>query len=237
MACEKYSGWMTDAALGALQPGQEREFRSHVALCDKCRGEWEAAMALASAVSGAVESLVAGQPSPQFAARLRARIADEPAPAAWLFLTWPALSAGALAAAAVLLAALLIRSPERIRPTAETVANNLAPVVKPASAQANLSPAAVGATPPSMSRRVPARRPSDAAPFSFEVLVPAGQLSAALLLSEAAGDGRIDGVQLTALAEEARKPLEVKALEVAPLETPGTGESDNSVSPQGAGRI
>jgi len=228
---------MTDAALEALRPEQQGEFLAHARVCAECRGEWEAAQALAAAVNGAVESLVAGEPSPQFAARFRARIADEPAPAAWPFLTWPVFSAGALATAAVLLAVLLIHSPGWNRPAAESVASNAAPDVKAAPAPTNLSPEIAPATPPSAFRRVAPRRQGDVAAFRFEVLVPKGQLSAALLLSEAASDGRIDGAQLSALAEKAQKPLEVKALEIAPLEVPGAGDSADSASSQRSGHF
>jgi len=236
MACEKYSGWITGAALGALQPDEERELRAHAAACADCRSEWEAERALAAAVSGAVESLVSGEPSPQFAARLRARIAREPTPAAWPFLTWPVLSAGGLVATAVLLAVLLIRSPQRARQTVATAVYSPAAVVKPAQApaQAILSAEQNRATRPGPSRRLSARQQSDAASFPFEVLVPKGELSAALLLSEAASDGRIDGAQLSALAEEAGKPLEVKAIEIAPLEVPGADQAASADSSQGS---
>jgi len=239
MACEKYSGWITGSALGALRPGEEREFRAHAGLCADCRGDWESERALAAAINGAVKTLVAGKPSPQFAARLRARIVDEPAPFAWPFITWPVLSASALAAAAVVLAVLLIRSPERASQTAGMAAHNPAAVVEPAQppAQAILSAGQDRVTRPGPSRRFSARPQSVATPFPFEVLVPRGQLSAALLLSEAASAGLVDGAQLSALAEKAEKPLEVKAIEIAPLELPGAGEPFNNISPHGSDRF
>ncbi len=236
MACEKYSGWITGAALGALRPGEERELRAHAGKCADCREEWEAQTALAAAVNGAIESLVSGEPSPQFAARLRARVAEEPAPAAWPFLTWPVLSAGGLVATAVLLAVLLIRSPQRLSQTADTAVHSPEAVVKPAqaAAQAFLSAGQNRAPRPGSWRRVSARRQSDASSFPFEVLVPKGQLSAALLLSEAASDGSIDAAQVSALAEEAGKPLEVKAIEIAPLDVPGAEVPADANSPRGS---
>jgi hypothetical protein len=186
-----------------------------------------------------VESLVAGEPSPQFAARLRARIADEPAPAAWPFLNWSVLSTGALAAAAVVLAVLLIRSPQRAGQSEDIAAYKSAAVVKREQppAQANLSAGQDRATRSGSTRRILARRKNDARPFPFEVLVPSGQLSAALLLSEAASDGRVDGAQLSALAQEGGKPLQVKAIEIAPLEDPGAGEAARDDSSQGSGKF
>jgi len=228
---------MTDAALEALPPKRRREFLAHAGLCTECRGEWEAAMAFAVALNSAVESLVAGEPSPQFAARLRVRIAEEPTLASRPFLGWPVSSAGALAAAAALLAVLLIRSPAWNRPATERIANNAAPIVKPAQTPAKLSPVLGLARRHSASRRVVPRRQSGVAGFSFEVLVTKGQLSAALLLSEATSDGSIDGAQFFALAQKAEEPIELKALEIAPLEVPGAGDSADSASSQRSGRF
>jgi len=243
MACEKYSGSMTDAALGVLPPGEERELCAHAKVCADCRGKWDAARALAAAVDGGVASLVAGEPSPEFQTRLRARLADEPVPSAWPFLTWPVWSAGALAVAAAVLVVLLIRWPGRVSTTPEIAANTSAPVENSAAAPVEPVRAPVPvpvhapATQTDAPRRAVASTRRDAQPFPFEVLVPKGQLSAAVLLSEAASDGRIDGAQLSAFAELTGKPLEVKALQIAPLENPGTDEPAGADSTRGSGRF
>jgi hypothetical protein len=76
MPCEKYSGWMTDAALGELRA--ERELLAHAMECDACREALSHARAVHDFVDRGVESLVAGEPSPHFATNLRRRIAALP---------------------------------------------------------------------------------------------------------------------------------------------------------------
>jgi hypothetical protein len=55
--------------------------------------------------------------------------------------------------------------------------------------------------------------------MSQEVLVPRGQLAAALLLSEGVSGGRVDGEQLVAIQNEIATRIEVKPLEIAPPES------------------
>jgi hypothetical protein len=58
--------------------------------------------------------------------------------------------------------------------------------------------------------------------MSQEVLVPRGQLAAALLLSDSVSGGRVDGEQLVAIQNEIATRIEVKPLEIAPLESSHT---------------
>ena len=233
MACEKYSGWMTSAALGALGARDEAELRAHAAGCGACRREWDAMHSLVAAVDRGVEAMVAGEPSPQFTARLRARIAEEPAPGARAFFTWPRITMVASAAAAVLLAVLLVRAPERgwqPSPVAVSTPAQIEPQMS-AKPKATQEPAA------SAGLAVPhhriARAQSQPASFSMEVLVPRGQISAALVLSEGVSAGQIDGAQLSQLAEQSAEPLAVKALVVAPLESPLAGPARETAPPEG----
>jgi hypothetical protein len=218
MACEEYSGWMSVAALGALPAGREGELRAHVGRCEACRSKWEAASALVAAIDGAVTTLVAGEPSPQFASRLRARIADEPTPAAWLLPARPRLAA-ALVAAVALFAVLLLRSPERA--SRGMPATNTASAVAPSRA-ASAGPATqrVDAPSPQAPRHAASDRRGRARFVEPEVLVPRGQLSAALLLANAVSNGRIDGTQISVSAAAAGNPIEVKPIEIAPLALP-----------------
>lgn len=95
--CEEYGDWMIDAALGALAPERECAFAAHIAQCEPCRKAYEQARQFAVAIDRGVESLVAGEPSPQFAARLRMRIADEQPTSRFAWLTWKPAAALALA--------------------------------------------------------------------------------------------------------------------------------------------
>jgi hypothetical protein len=235
MACEKHSNWMTDGVLGELSDAQAEELRVHVSRCSPCLAEWQSAQVLAAAVDRSLAAMVAGEPSPQFAARLRARIAEEPAPAAFGLLTWPRSSIAAAVAATALFAVLTVRSPQRL---VETANRSSAPVIvepaRIAEAQSATEPARAGRTAAPLHKSPDAGRAS--AIIQAEVLVPPGQLSAALLLSEAVMDGRVNGSQLSALAESASKPLEVKAIEIAPLKAPTAADSADDGAPSAPAR-
>jgi Putative zinc-finger len=237
MACEKYSGWMMDAALGGLRGEEEAELRAHIAGCAGCHAEWDAARALAAAVDGSVESLVAGEPSPQFAARLRTRLAEAPAPAAWPLLLWPRFAAAALVMAVMLIAVLMTRAPNRPGVMAP-VAVNSSPATERSRVQETAStPERVAAVPPVAARRGGARHEGRYRSLPFEVLIQKGQLSAALLLSEGVSAGTIDGVQLVRLAEHSAQPLEVKTLEIQPLAVPSATEGESPAAGGDGGRF
>ena len=76
-----------DLALGEIHPQDELALLAHVAECEACRDAYNQAGTLRSLVDRGVEKLVGGlresEPSPQFAVRLRARLAAEPAPGRW----------------------------------------------------------------------------------------------------------------------------------------------------------
>lgn len=84
---EHMTGRIRDLALGEIHPRDELALLAHVAECDACRDAYNHAGAVRSFVDRGLEKLVGGlresEPSPQFAARLRARIAAEPAPGRW----------------------------------------------------------------------------------------------------------------------------------------------------------
>ena len=69
MGCAKYKDWLSDAALGALDPKREAELRAHVAGCEACRAALESEQALFAAMDAGLESSVASEPSPAFVAR------------------------------------------------------------------------------------------------------------------------------------------------------------------------
>ena len=236
MACEKYSGWMTEAALGALAAERDSELRAHVVECESCRSAQEAASALVSAMDAAAARLVAGEPSPQFAARLRARIAEEPSPRAWTLLTWPRMTAVA-GVVAVLVAVLMIRSPERVSRRATTATETAASAGAPGAQTRPSAGVAHGTWRIAERSTVPPPPRTSAAPsLVFEVLVPRGQMAEALELSAAVGDGRIDGAQLSALAQESAKPLELKAIQIAPMDTTAAEQSEAPAHREGAAR-
>jgi len=235
MSCEKYTGWMMDGALGGLREAEAVELRLHVAGCARCRGEWDAARALAAAMDRSVETLVAGEPSPQFATRLRARLAEAPAPAAWPLLLWPRCAVAALVMAAVLIAVLLTRAPQRPGVVAPVAVNSSAGTEQARVHEAASTPERVAA-PPVAAPPVFARHARRYRSLPFEVLVQKGQLSAAFVLSEGVSAGTIDGAQFVRLADHSAQPLEVKALEIPPLAVSTVTEKESPAAGDDSGR-
>jgi hypothetical protein len=219
MSCEKYSGRLTEAALGELRPEHETELLAHALECEACREALGHARAVRDFVDRGVESLVSGEPSPRLAAQLRRRIAQESESPRFSWMAWGPVIAGALALAAVLVILFACR------PVHTTSDPSVASAVTPLSA----SPAASATSGPRSqdAARTPGQRHWEqsapvrtAATALPEIIVPKGQLIAAMRLSVAIDSGQVDGKQLLAAGEQYRTPLEVKPIEIAPLETP-----------------
>jgi anti-sigma factor RsiW len=219
MSCEKYSGWLTDAALGELGAEREPELLAHAMECGACREALAHAREVREFVDRGVESLVAGEPSAQFATRLRQRIAQESEPPRSSWAAWAPVAAGALALA-VVLAITVARRPvhNESNPSVASAVNPFSvpsePVTGSAATPQNPEPKA---SKPNSGHHAQARK---AATARAEIIVPKGQLSAAAQLSAAINSGRVDGNQLVAAQEEYDKPLEVKLIEIAPMEIP-----------------
>jgi anti-sigma factor RsiW len=224
MSCEKYSGWMTDAALGELGAEREPELLAHALECDACREALRHARRVHAFVDRSVESLVAGEPTRQFAAGLRRRIGLESEPARFPWMAWSPIVAGALALV-VFLAIMLAHVP-RHHVTNPTRGSNL----KSTPTRSELLSASA-ASPTNVTRteskhdtvRVVHTRPATTAPP--EIIVPTEQLSAAAQLSAAINSGRVDGNQLLAARQQYDRPLEVKPIEITPLEIPALDDA------------
>lgn len=223
MACEKYSSWMTDAALGKLVPGREPEFLAHVAECDACRAACQYAREVAAFVDRGVESLVSAEPSTGFNARLRARIAAEHVPARFNWLAWTPIAAGALALV-VLLAVLLSRAPHLT--DSPSVASNSQP---PSALSHPSNPLPPGVSvqdhplvAPVASRvhSIAKRAKPQPQPEVPEIIVPPGQLAAIVQFADAVRAGHIDGEKLLAAQQQGAEPLEIEPLEIVPLAPP-----------------
>ncbi len=232
MPCEKYSGWLTDAALGDLRAEREPELLAHAMECTACREALSHARQVHDFVDRSVESLVAGEPSPQFATNLRRRIAQESEPPRSPWAAWAPVIAGALALA-VVLAIMVARKPVHngSNPSLASAVNPISAPPEAVTASAtNPQNAEQTARTHDRGRSARVRPLTTALP---EIIVPKGQLSAAAELSAAIVTGRVDGSQLLAAQREYDKPLEVKAIEIAPMETPAldtvTEKSANSI--------
>jgi hypothetical protein len=226
MACGKYSDSITDLAAGGVNPRRERELLLHAGECDACREAYRHAKEVFSVLDRSVETLVEGQPSPYFSARLRARIADRRD-----FSTrrnsWVLAATGALAA--IFLGFILVSRlslPTNSNPFVAT--NTPAPALK---SETNVTSQNLLRTPRNP-RPGRASRATETERLSQEVLVPRGQLAAALQLGDAVNGGGMDGEQLVASQNELGKQLEVKPLEIAPLES-----SDDDLAGNGSTRF
>jgi len=175
-------------------------------------------------VDRGVESLVAGEHSPHFATNLRRRIAQESESRRSPWMAWAPVLASALALA-VLLAIMVTRTPLHNRSNP-----NIASAVNPVPAPSD-APTSSAARPQILKRseskresahRVQARAATTALP---EIIVPQGQLAAAMQLSAAVNSGRVDRNQLLAANQEYEKPLEVRPIEIVPLEIPALADA------------
>jgi hypothetical protein len=224
MSCEKYSGWMTEAALGELRAEREPELLAHAMECDVCRDALSHARAVHDFVDRGVESLIADEPSPQFAARLRQRIARESQSHRSPWSAWAPVIAGALALA-VVLAIMVARRPIRnvsSANVASAVNHFSVPSGTVTGSAATPQNAERTASKPNSEHDARARKAATAPP---EIIVPMGQLSAAAQLGAAISSGRVDGNQLLTAQRDYEKPLEVKPIEIAPLEIPALDDA------------
>jgi anti-sigma factor RsiW len=219
MSCEKYSGWMTGAALGELRPEREPELLAHAMECAACRDALAHAREVRNFVDRGVAALVAGELSPQFAVHLRRRIARESELQRSPWTAWAPVIASALALV-VLLATMFTRRPvhNRSDPSLASAVNPVSAVPTAVSAPAAIPQGPVRTASESASKR--GARSSRAAAVFPEIIVPESQLAAAAQLSAAIDSGRVDGNQLLAAQQEYGKPLEVKPIEIAPMEIP-----------------
>jgi len=242
MDCQKKSEQMTarinDFALGELSPKRELESLAHVAECEACREAYDHAKAVGSEVDLGVEALVAGEPSAQFMTRLRARIAAEPAPKRWSWDAWRIWEQASrqplsYAVGAVVLAALLIAvitGLPRRRVSTPTVTE----AVQTTSPSPNAATAFLKATTiPNHSRKEVVSRavPSSRIRREPEVLVPKGELLAVVQFYEDVHSRPVDSEQLYAAQQEPQKPLELKPIEITPLEPLETPVADSDKGP------
>jgi hypothetical protein len=186
---------------------------------------------VAAFVDKGMESLVAGEPSPQFTARLRARIAEEqPAPRfAWL--TWKPVAAGLVMAAALAVLALFlvrghtnlasksVRGPIIASTAAPGTHTPAEPTANPAERIGNYSPAArLDAGSLRVTQRHSSRRVHSAT--EPEVLVPRGELELVMRLAADIRSGQIDGKQLIAQQKQMEQPLKIDPLAISSVVKP-----------------
>jgi hypothetical protein len=220
MSCERFKTRLADFALGA----EDVEFGAHLNGCADCRAALDAQRALLASIDRGLASLVAGEPSGDFAAHVRRRIAENASAPRPRFASWLPVTAVALALV-VLVGVLTIGRPPR--PPQNAVVTPPAQVAPSEKAGAVAAPTVTPAEPPrAVAIGRPPRPPQFAANREPEVLVPPGEMAAVMRLYEANWNGKADGASLVAEARsvsDSLKPmaiavLKIPALEVEPLE-------------------
>ncbi len=223
MVCEEYARRLTDAALGDLLASRRSELIAHTRACAKCRDVYERTQRAATLVDQGIETLVAGEPSPQFAARLRARIAGEPQGDHVAAVQWVPIVASALIFAAIATISLLKydgrRSPA---PSAASVSSISSELHTNAISQSGVK------VRPSHSLRSHVHAvPSAQQP---EVLVEPGQMAALLQLDEAIQKHSADAPRIVAQRARLSLPMQVEPLEIKSLDV---SRIEDSVDPWG----
>ncbi len=221
MSSKHFSNALAEVALGRAQ---DAVLRSHLAACAACRDELERLRALTGAVDRAIAEMVNAEPSPGFAARVHARVADESAArATWWRGLVPALAGGAavLALAVWLLwPAAKVHAPRRENNFVDSGKGPAPPRVEPSSADKPEE------TPPKQfairrERSAPRFAPT-AMPAAPEVLVSADEWNQVLKLYTLAQRGRVNAETVTqpdnASLEQKSTPLVIAQLQsIAPL--------------------
>lgn len=138
-------------------------------------------------IDRALAAALAVEPSAEFLARVRTRIATEPEPSAWRF-PWTLAAVGAMALA--LVSAVSVLHLNQAMPPADTV---LAPLPSKALVFASLSlvPGMVPSVGSGFSR-TKRRAPAAAVRAEAEVLIDAGEAAALRRLFNRSSEGRID---------------------------------------------
>lgn len=229
MACAKYKDWLSDAALGALDAAREVELCAHVAGCEACRAALESEQALFAAMDAGLESSVAAEPSPEFVARVRMRVAEQAVQRPSWMAGWLPLTASAVAVVLLLVVWFIPRGAQQPSETQSPIAQKpTAPQAIQVSAGAvrrvETAPAGHVAIVATTGNRVPrsAEEP--------EILVPAGQWMAVLRLYEGVHRGRVNADSLLKPVPEELPLLE--ELKVPELSIPKIEINGHSGSPE-----
>ena len=215
MACKKYAGWVTDCALGQLAASRKAELMAHVRDCADCREALERARQAAELADRGVELLVAGEPSAQFAARLRSRIAEESPTRIGLTRRLAVAASVALCLALVGVAAVnYLKGDARPAPAP---APRVSAVPSGSVKQARTATGAVAAIERRRVKQARLRR-REAASAGARVLVQPGQMAALDELYEALQREQDAGARAVGLGGDADEPIKIPPIAVKPLE-------------------
>jgi hypothetical protein len=227
MACERYEDALKQLAAGAAPtvepprlgaPRVEPELESHLAGCARCREELDTLRRTLALVDSELRQLVAADPSPELAVRIRRAAAQAPVGRrpAWL---WPAL-----AAAAVLLLAFVLLTPRETPPSAVATIESRVPAIPTTPEPPRGIPFApegprVGAARPvprDHARAAESRRP--VAPSEPEIIVPRGEAEALLRLVARLDRDKLAPPVLASVDRPSPELAELRSIDITPLE-------------------
>ena len=197
MACEEYAKRITDAAMAEPHPEPGSALLAHLSACASCAERFRRAQSLRSLIDRGVEALVVREPSPQFLAGVRIRIAKAPVPGRAIAWAPAGIAAASLA---VLLTLWAVRAPRQDGGRSALVSNPASPPVVVAHTQSRPVIPSLRHAPPRSKHLADSPRP--------EVVVLPNQLAMALQLSQGLDSGRMNGQALFAAQKEFEKPLE-----------------------------
>lgn len=224
MDCEKYAKCMIDSALGQLPPSREAEVIAHMSDCAACRQAFERAKQAAELVDRGMELLVEGEPSPQFAARLRARMAEEPRIGSFWARQFPIAAGVLLFVSVVAVVAMTYRERVTYRRSEPSVAS---------LASGATSSVGAGARPFVALRTLRPRVSRSHMRISMaarpEVLVEPGQMAALDRFYEASRREQAAGARATTVRDDSDQPMNIepmaaKPLEVEPIDMPAVSD-------------
>ena len=215
MACKKYAGWVTDCAVGQLSALRKAELMAHVRDCAACREALERARQAAELADRGMELLVDGEPSAQFAVRLRSRMAEElPAGVGW---TRRLTVAAGVALCVALVGVAAVNYLKRDARPVPAPAPSVSAVSSGSVKQAGTATGAIAATERRHVKQARLHR-REAILDRPKVLVQPGQMAALDQFYEALRRQQAAGARAIALGDDADEPIKVPPIGVKPLE-------------------
>jgi hypothetical protein len=217
MSCDRYSAAIVDHACGAELTG---DAAAHLQSCVHCRSLFDQQRRSIGAMDRELQEMLAIEPSPQFAPRVRAAVASAPAAAPRLRWIW--WSGAVAAAAAVIVFASRPPIEPAARPSPTVAAHIPAPIESAPRVEASTRQAQA---PPTRNQPPRLTRTRHSQPPAAEVIVPSGQMQAVERYVALVRSGQLDTSALastaTADSDLVVTPIAVKPIAVDPLE-PGT---------------
>jgi hypothetical protein len=234
---------MADAASGSLSEARRGEFDEHIGDCVACRAEFARIESLLGRIDQSLRAELAVEPSPKLVLSVRESIAAEETQKARLAAGWLGWNSWLSAAGvcAVVVALLIFMVAHRAnRPDGHFAAHpqiaNAAPARVPEPPRRSASaentplraPAHVREIKPRLafarreSPRIPAHQSTEP-----EVIVQPGQMQAILQFVAEMQKGKVNGTEIEEGMKAAEKPLEIKPLNIAPLETSQGGTNED----------